>query len=326
MAESDRIHVDVAVALVTDQNQHVLLTLNESWGAFTLPMTRRRRSVESNEQPARAALRAAVEVLGVPVRLVEEGPRRLMGRLVSERQQVDKVYTYKVYHVEPHPDFVDRVQIRQPHLWLSPHLILSGVYEPISESARFILRGVLTDFKIPTRNQHTSVLIFQRQSPERGREFLVRWNPEWGYTLPAKRGGVSDPAVPEDQAAAALAAAARVASEELGLEPGTDVIISPAKSPVYTTHGVSARKDAPAFGSPTDYVHSLFDTELHHPEKLRSDRPLAWVTEEDVHCGWTTGSQGEPGALQDRSGRVSRTTYEILLHLGLIAEFIVLES
>jgi len=295
MTESERMHVEVAVALVTDQNQHVLLTLSENWGAFTLPMTRRHRSAQGNEQPSRAALRAAVEVLGVPVRLVEEGPKRLLGRILSERQRVDKIYTYNVYHVEPHPDFAERLHIRQPHLWLSPHLILSGAYQPISESVRFVMRGVLNDFGIPTRIQHTSVLIIQRQSPERGRQFLVRWNPDWGYTLPAKRWDAPDSAKPEDQLAEALAGAARAARQELELEPVTDVIITGAQSPEYTTHGVSATKDAPAFGSATDYVHSLFDTKLCHPEKLRSDQPLAWVTEEEVHYGWTAASQGEPG-------------------------------
>jgi hypothetical protein len=41
-----------------------------------------------------------------------------------------------------------------------------------------------------------------------------------------------------------------------------------------------------------------------------------------VHHGWTAASKGEPGAPQTRSGQVSRTTYEILLHLGLIAEMV----
>ncbi len=186
MTDSQRIHVEVAAAVVTDHNRQVLLTLNENWG-FTLPMTGRHRSAQDHEAPVQAALRAAVEVLGVPVRVVEEGHKRLLGRLRSERQLVDKIYTYHVYHVEPHPDFADGLQIRRPHLWLSPHLIIAGAYQPISESARYILRAIVEDFEIPTRIQHTSVLIVQRRDPERGRQFLVRWNPAWGYSLPAKR-------------------------------------------------------------------------------------------------------------------------------------------
>ena len=320
MTGSERIHVEVAAALVTDQNQHVLLTLSENWGAFTLPMTRRHRSVQRNEQPARAALRAAVEALGVPVRLVDEGPRRLLGPLLSERQLVDKIYTYNVYHVEPHPDFAERLQIRQPHLWLSPHLILSGVYQPTSESARFILRGVLDDFEIPARVQHTSVLIIQRDDPERGRQFLLRWNPDWGYALPAKRWAPSDSGKSGDLASAALTAAERVVREELGLDPATDAALTPARTPELTTHGVSATKVSLAFGVATRYIHSLFDVRLRHPDKVHSHEPLAWVTQDEIHQGRTAGSNPAPDSSPPRAGRISPTVYDILLGLGEIAE------
>jgi hypothetical protein len=322
VSDSERIHLDVAVALVTDANQRVLLTLNDHWGSFTFPMTRRRRGRQVNERPTRAALRAATEAVGVPVRLVEadRGPRPLLARLNSGRQLLDKFYNYLVYHIEPHPDFAGQLQVRQPHLWLSPHLVLSGMYEPISESARFILRGVLADFEIPARVQHTSVLILQRHDPERGRQFLVRWGPSWSYALPSKRWMPPDSVKDVDRAAAALAGAERAAREELGLEPGTDVTLTPARSAELTTHGISPTEGAPAFGEATDYQHSLFEATLHHPEKLRSERPLAWVTEEEVSYGWTAGSRGEPGAPAGQSARVSRTTFEVLAHLGLIAE------
>ena len=219
----------------------------------------------------------------------------MLARLESGRQFLDKIYAYHVFHVEPHPDFADRLQIRQPHLWLSPHLVLSGVYEPISESARFILRSALADFGIPARLQHTSVLIVQRNDPARGRQFLLRWNPNWGYALPAKRWDPPDSAKAEDRATAARAGAERVAREELGLEPGTDVTLTPAQSLEYATHSVSVNEEAPAFGEVTDYHHSLFDAVLRHPDKLQSQRPLAWVTEDEINQGWTAATQGEPG-------------------------------
>jgi hypothetical protein len=54
--------------------------------------------------------------------------------------------------------------------------IVTGAHDPISESARFILREVLADFEIPARIQHTSVLIIQRQHPElTPRESDYRW-------------------------------------------------------------------------------------------------------------------------------------------------------
>ena len=52
------------------------------------------------------------------------------------RQLTDKVYDYHIFHVEPHPDFVSRLQVRAPHLWLSPHLSLAGDYEPLAEPSR----------------------------------------------------------------------------------------------------------------------------------------------------------------------------------------------
>jgi hypothetical protein len=322
MSDSERIHVEVAVALVVDANQRVLLTLNPGWGSFTLPMTRRRRGRQGNEPPSRAALRAAAETLGVPVRLAESsrGPKPLMARLESGRQLVDKIYAFHVFHVEPHPDFADRLRIPQSHLWLSPHLVLSGVYEPISESARYILRNALADFGIPARSQRTSVLILERHDPARGRLFLVRWNPNWGYALPSKRWDPPESGKAEDLAAAAMAGAERVARDELGLEPGADVTLAPAQPAEFATHGISVTEAAPAFGEATDYHHHLFDAQLHHMEKLQSVQPLAWIGEEEIHRGWTSASHGEPGAPSGHPSRVSRTTYEILMQLGRIGE------
>jgi 8-oxo-dGTP pyrophosphatase MutT (NUDIX family) len=321
MTESERIHVNVSVAIVTDQNKRVLLTYSDNWGMFTLPMARRLQGQRTKEPATRAAIRAAAEVLGVPVRLAEEhqGPKRVLARLESGRQLEDKIYTYFVYHVEPHPDFADGLQIRQPFLWLSPHLILSGAYDPISESARFILREVLADFEIPARIQHTSVLIVQRQHPERGLQFLMRLNPDWGYTLPAKRWQPPEPVSLGDRSALALATAQRLAREELGLEPGTDVTLSPARSPEFTTHGISQTQKIPAFGE-TDYVHCVFDATLLNADKLQSDRALAWVTPREIDYRWAASSHGEQRVPLGRSGRISRTAYEILAHEGLIPE------
>ena len=321
MSDSERVHVDVSVALVTDDNQRVLLTFNDNWGMFTLPMTRRRRGRQQNEPTTRAAVRAAAEALGVPVRLVEQGPKRLPARLQSGRQLVDKVYTYSVYHIEPHPDFAGQLQVRQPHLWLSPHLILSGAYEPISESARIILREALDDFDIPTRVQHTSALVIKRDSPDRGRQFLVRWGPDWGYALPTKRWEPPASTQPVELASAAMAGADRVAREELGLEPATDTTLTPARSPELITHGVKSKtKGSPAFEMATQYIHSLFDASLRHPEKLRSDNPLAWVTQEEIQNRSTAGSDPAPDSSPEHAGPISRTVYEILLYLGEIAE------
>jgi hypothetical protein len=318
MAESELTHVEVVAILVVDRDGRVFLVFDDDWGTFGLPTTRRRQGRQGKERAPRAALRAAAAALGVPVRLVEEGPSQHTDRIESARQLVDKMYHYDLFRVEPHPDFAGRLQIRRPHLWLSPHLVRSGVYEPISETARLLIGRAIKGLEIPARIQRTSVLVLQRENPERGRQFLVRWDPDWGYALQSKRWAPAGSAEPV--ADAALAAAERVAREELGLGPGEDVKLAPAQRPECTTHGLSASKRAPAFGAATDYIHRLFDAQLRHPDKLRSNRPLAWVTEHEVHHLGTAASDGEPGAPAGHPSEISMTTYEILLHLGLIAE------
>jgi 8-oxo-dGTP pyrophosphatase MutT (NUDIX family) len=320
MSERDQPRVEAAVALVTNRSKQVLLVLNDLWSAFSPPMTKRRRGKLENEPMPRAAIRAAVEALGVPVRPVEGEHQRLAAPLQSGRQLVVKNYSFDIYHIEPHPHFADRLHIRRPHLWLSPHQVVSGEYGPISESARVIVRAVLKDFKIPARVQHTSALVFRRNHSERGLQFLLRQNPEWGYTLPTKRWDPPDNSKPEDLPALARAAAERAAREELGLEPAKDVTLTTARSAEFSTHGVSESQGAPAHGAETDYIHSLFDAELRHPEKLKSDRALAWITPEEIQYRWTAAAQGEAGAPHGSSGRVSHTAYEILVHLGLTPE------
>ncbi len=321
MTESERVHVSVSVAIVTDQKKQVLLIFSDNWGMFSLPMSRRRLGAKGKEPATRAAIRAAARALGVPVRLVDgiEGPKRVLARLESGRQLKDKLYTYDVFHLEPHPDFADKLHILKPHLWLAPHLALSGAYEPISESARFILRTVLPAFEIAARIQHTSAVIFERQHPERGVQFLMRLNPDWGYSLPAKRWQPPESASPDEHRALALAAAQRVAREELGLALPADVTISPATAPALTTHGVSQTKNFSAIGE-TDYIHHLFTAVLNQPDKLQSDRPLAWVTPREIDHRWAASSHGEQHAALGPSGRISRTAYEILAHQGSIPE------
>ena len=172
MVSDDPMNVEVVVSLVTNPSRRILLTFNERWGAFTLPMTRRRRGRQGNEPLTRAAFRAAGEALGVPVRLVQEDSRRLAGRLQSGRQLVDKQYRYDVFHVEPHPDFDDRLQIRAA---ACVAFAAFGLWRELTSRflnrPRTIVRGTLKDFGIPARVQHASVVIIERDDPGRGRQF-----------------------------------------------------------------------------------------------------------------------------------------------------------
>jgi hypothetical protein len=106
--------VEVGVALVTNRNDEVLLIYNDRWGAFTLPMTKRRRGRLTNEPLSWTAVRAAAEALEVPVRRVEEENSRLAARLLSGRQLVEKDYIYDVHHLEPHPDKTPYSGVRRP--------------------------------------------------------------------------------------------------------------------------------------------------------------------------------------------------------------------
>jgi hypothetical protein len=117
-----------------------------------------------------------------------------------------------------------------------------------------------------------------------------------------------------------MTAASRVVRQELALELDSDIVLDPAQSPEFTTHGVSATGELPAYGAATDYHHHLFLARLRHPEKVQSERPLAWVTEEEIHHGWTAGTAGVVGAPCGFAAKISHTTAEILGHLGLIAE------
>ena len=84
MTESERIHVNVSVAVVTDQNKQVLLTFNDNWGMFTLPMARRRQG-RMPGSPRRGLRFVRRRRSGVPVRLVAEahGPKRVIARASS---------------------------------------------------------------------------------------------------------------------------------------------------------------------------------------------------------------------------------------------------
>src|SRR5947209_19893742 len=115
MAKRSHISVEVAVAAVTNPEGQLLWVSNDRWGSFTLPMSKRRRGPKLLEPPQRAAMRAAAEALGVPVRV---GPRwAVLPELhLSERSYAVRRYSYEVFPAEPHPDFAGALAIRQPHL------------------------------------------------------------------------------------------------------------------------------------------------------------------------------------------------------------------
>lgn len=323
MAEPEFPRVDVVVSILRNSDRQLLWIWNDHWGSFSLPMTKRRRgdSVNVTESPRYAAVRVGAETMGVPVRIREQWVS-IPELLVSERDYTIKHYAYDVFLVEPHSAFdqPDQWTIRSPHIWLTPHRALSGEFEPLSKSALAIARALITGGKVAGRRQPTSTVIIQRQV-EGKRDFLLRWNKHWGYTLPSKR---------RDANEAPSAGAERVVRDELGLLPDIGVTVSTARHKEgqhdvekYPTYGVSKTKGSPAYGEPTDYQHALFDAVIQGSASLKSDEPLVWAGEDEIRAGFTAGRQPSTPSATPHPGKISETTCEILAELGYIPWLVV---
>lgn len=129
----------IAVAYVVDPAGRLLLTWNERWDAFTLPMTKL-RSEQPAETPEQAAIRAAAEVLGVPTRVVPgQVAKFARGLLRSQRDGEIKDYQYHVVPIEPHPDFASHVS-KQPLIWVAINRLQIGEYQPLSMSIEQLLQ------------------------------------------------------------------------------------------------------------------------------------------------------------------------------------------
>jgi 8-oxo-dGTP pyrophosphatase MutT (NUDIX family) len=295
MSDTDVPRHEVAAALIVDKEQRLLWTWSRSWGSFGWPMTK----VRPGESHGQAAERAAAEALGVPVRAGKDlDPRADL--YVSDRDNAMKLYSFRVYRVEPHPHYPSPSPVGS-HVWLSAADALSGDFRPLSPTCLELTGQLVAEGQWPGRSQLTSTLVVTA-GPQDDRRFLLRWNESWGYALPAKRRG---------EGGDMLAAARRVAADELGLDPSTDLRLAPAHPPT-----IPIRDESESAGVPTFYVHSLFRAVLAEGARPKSDAPLVWVTVADVVKGATDASRPEPGGGAARPGPVSRTVYRILQALG----------
>jgi hypothetical protein len=132
--------MDVAVALIKNDGR-ILLVFDPNWGAFTLPMTRRRvwkddaGALLGSEAWESTAGRAAAEVLGRTCRVK---PIAIPDEVIHGRSWRDgriKDYHYRmfmVHDVEPAPLPDTRAE------WLTPEEITDPARHPISETA-FVL-------------------------------------------------------------------------------------------------------------------------------------------------------------------------------------------
>ena len=129
----------IAVAYVVDPQGQLLLTWNEKWGAFTLPMTKL-QSDQPAETPEQAGVRAASEVLGVPTRVVPGKAAKFARCLQKSPRDGDiKDYQYNFVPEEVHPDFASHISSK--HLvWTAIDKLQTGEYQPISKSVESLLR------------------------------------------------------------------------------------------------------------------------------------------------------------------------------------------
>jgi len=312
--------VEVAVALVTDADQaapqagqgpdelradqRLLWIWNENWGCFALPMTKVRKGQGNVEPPRHAAVRAAAEVLGVPVEVA--APLAVVPEIeVSDREYVVKRYTYHVFRARAHADYGPAAwRLPRRHLWLPAHAALSGLFEPLSKSACDLLGSLVQQGFFRARRQETSVVIItQGEPPER--KFLLRWNPRWGYALPAKRKGDEEP----------LAAAERVMTDELGVAPGA-VKLRPLRPEPVRTCGMAVVKEKPGYGAATDYGNRVFEPEPPFDAPMNSAQPVYWATGEEIRAGIVDDPQPVEGTVPP--SRISPTVFQLLAELDLV--------
>ncbi len=301
--EFPRLHVAVALIL-DDAGQKFLWTWNPRWRAFSLASSKVYpwQGVRGSNMAAAArdaAERAAAEAIGVPV--VVTHARSLAPILErSGRDGRIKSYQYEAFRAGPHDRFAGRLDVRQPHVWLSGFEALSGDFRPLAASSVKVIGQLTEAGLVPGRHQLVSSVLLVR-GPDDAPEFLMTLNPDWGYSLPAKRRAAGE---------SAADAAARVAAEELGLRPDATFTLRPASgAPVaYHDHSDSA-------AVPTYYVHAPFTATLHDGAKLSSKEPLAWITLADIVAG-SAAAPRTPAGDAGRPGDVSRTARRVLEALG----------
>ena len=149
---SDKLSKDVAglwplVDLVTTlicKDKRIMTVYNDKWGAFTLPMSKRRQWKDAKlkdegerlEEWDDAAVRVAAEWLGCTLTTMPDKLTELSEFQQSDRDEKWKRYRVHVYLLnvaatEPAPGRIVE--------WLTPEELLDEHRRPISPTARFII-------------------------------------------------------------------------------------------------------------------------------------------------------------------------------------------
>jgi hypothetical protein len=173
MPEAMPFPVVEVVAVVITRSGQLLTLFNKRWGAFTLPLTKRRTWTEqprtdqlTGETWQEAATRAAAEALGQPLPR-SHLPRELPDVSVqpfqhSGRERRWKYYSFRVFSLPLGADeLADRLTVAQPVdgapvAWLTASQVLS--FHPISPTAIRVVEGVLS-------SPHAELLAPQPGSP-----------------------------------------------------------------------------------------------------------------------------------------------------------------
>ena len=143
--------VDVSVALIT-WRKRILTIFNPRWGAFTLPMTKRRAWVARYARQSRreetwedAAIRAAAEALGrtFSAKAVTGPVLKLDGFTQSDSSGEVKTYHFQVFHV-PLDAEIELLSGAVAE-WLLPVEFADLDREPISLTARHLVGKLAAD-------------------------------------------------------------------------------------------------------------------------------------------------------------------------------------
>ena len=139
---SDPKSVSIAVALLMIPGKGLVLTWNDKWEAFVLPMTKIKSGppVESGNT---AAIRAAAEAVRLPIQCKPEQASKEMRTLqLSLRNDEVKDYRFTVVPVDIHPDFTLEVAPSST-ICCSVEKLMEEAYQPVSPSVLPILKACL---------------------------------------------------------------------------------------------------------------------------------------------------------------------------------------
>ncbi len=137
--------IDVAVTLIRNAKNEVLLVYSEEWGSYTLPMTKRRQPSPGDTETAgeaedwlNAAARNVVECLGRPAIPVPVLKTPVPESHFSQREQISKNYLFHVFE-ERFDESLDCVIAKNPYVWVLPDQILKRLIRPLSHTAHDLI-------------------------------------------------------------------------------------------------------------------------------------------------------------------------------------------